>query len=368
MVDADNGAAAVKASLIVPCWNSAATLERCLACVRAQTAPSFEAIFVDDGSTDATGALLAAAAAQDARLRVLSRPHRGVSAARNAGLDAARGTYVFFADPDDAFSPEMIAKGVAAMEADGADYCVFPHRERRADEDAFRLVPLGAPCRYASNAEIVARHMSRMFGYSADQVRAWYAGAPLTAHRFLGGVCWCVYRRALIEARHVRFDERIELYEDALFNCAYMLGAERMTCIEEPLYDYILSGGGAVARLRRGVRELRNKLEMLRARRALDAASGGRLREMYVGSCVFSLLEMAQIVLTGRAPLREGLRLIAAYGRDDAVRAALRAFPLSWRRPVLAAAVLVLRGVFARGGKGGRGDSSGERSMACVQS
>ena len=118
------------ASLIVPCWNCAATLGRCLACVRAQTHPDFEAIFVDDGSTDATGARLADAARADARLRVVTQPHRGVSAARNAGLDAARGTYVFFADPDDAFSPDLIAKGVAAMEADRADYCVFPYREK----------------------------------------------------------------------------------------------------------------------------------------------------------------------------------------------------------------------------------------------
>ena len=64
------------ASLIVPCWNCAATLGRCLACVRAQTHPDFEAIFVDDGSTDATGACLTDAARADARLRVVTQPHR----------------------------------------------------------------------------------------------------------------------------------------------------------------------------------------------------------------------------------------------------------------------------------------------------
>ena len=335
------------ASLIVPCWNCAATLARCLACVRAQTHPDFEAIFVDDGSTDATGARLAAAARADARLRVLSRPHRGVSAARNAGLDAARGTYVFFADPDDAFSPALIEKGVAAMEADGADYCVFPYREKGEGEAAFRLVPLKGACRHATNAAIVARHMSRMFGYSVAHVRAWYAGAPLGAHRLQGGVWRCVYRRALLEARRVRFDEDVALYEDALFNCAYMLEAERMTCIEEPLYDYLPSRRGAVARLRGGLAELRNKLALLRARKALDAARGGRLAPLYVGSCVFSLLEMLKIVLAGRAPRREGLRLVRAYGRDATVRAALRAFPLSARRPVLALAVLALRAYFS---------------------
>ncbi|MGN0846657.1 MAG: glycosyltransferase family 2 protein [Kiritimatiellia bacterium] len=331
------------ASIIIPCWNSEATLERCLACVRAQTLEGFEAIFIDDGSTDGTGAKLAAAARRDPRIRVLTQPNRGVSAARNAGLDAARGEFIFFADPDDAFSAEMLAKGVAAMEAAGADYCVFPYRERSADEAEFHLVPLKGTCRYASNAEIVSRHLSRLFGYSAEQVRAWYAGEPLYRHRLQGGVWRCVYRRALIEAHGVRFDERIALYEDAMFNCEYMLHAARMTCVEEPLYDYILLRTGAVARLRRGRRELANKLELLRKRKELDAKSGGRLGPMYACSCVFSLLEMLALVFTRRAPFGEGLRLVNAYGRDAVVRAAVRDFPLSWRRPVLALAVRVLR-------------------------
>ena len=67
---------------------------------------------------------------------------------------------------------------------------------------------------------------------------------------------------------------------------------------------------------------------------------------MYAGSCVFSLLEMLRIVLSGRAPLGEGLRLVDAYGRDPVVRAALRAFPLSVRHPALALAVWTLRARF----------------------
>ena len=132
---------ALKASLVIPCWNSGETLARCLACVRAQTLEGFEAIFVDDGSTDATATMLEEAAAVSSAIRVITLEHQGVSAARNAGLDAARGEFIFFADPDDAFSPEMLAKGVAAMEAEKADYCVFPYREKFEDEADFHLVP-----------------------------------------------------------------------------------------------------------------------------------------------------------------------------------------------------------------------------------
>ena len=118
----------MKASIIIPCWNTEATLARCLTCVRAQTLVDFEAIFVDDGSSDGTSRILAGAAAQDERFRVITQENRGVSAARNAGLDAARGEFIFFVDPDDAFSSEMLAKGIAAMEAEDAEYCVCPYR------------------------------------------------------------------------------------------------------------------------------------------------------------------------------------------------------------------------------------------------
>ena len=331
------------ATLIVPCWNAAGTLEACLACVRAQTLTDFEAIFVDDGSTDGTAAILASAAAEDSRIRVITQQNRGVSAARNAGLDAARGEYVFFADPDDTFSPEMLARGVAAMEADGADYCAFAYRQRDVTEKEFRLVALKGDYRYRTNAEVRAGFMSRMFGYSPAQVRAWYAGTPLFAHREQGGVWRCVYRRAIIEAHHVRFDEEISLYEDAMFNCEYMLHAQSMTCIPDPLYDYALQARGAIARLRRSRRELTNKLALLRRRKAIDSAAGGALAESYSCSCVFSLLEMLTLVFRTDVPFREGFRLVREYAADATVRRALREFPLSARKPFLALSVIVLR-------------------------
>ena len=331
------------ASLVIPCWNAAQTLPACLACVRAQTLGDFEAIFVDDGSIDGTAAILAAAAAEDPRIRVISQPNRGVSSARNAGLDAARGTYIFFADPDDTFSHEMLARGVAAMEADGADYCVFAYRQRDVGSEGFRLVALKGNYCYLANVEIRAGFMGRMFGYSPVHVRAWYAGTSLYAHREQGGVWRCVYRRAIVEAHHVRFDEAIDLYEDAMFNCEYMLHAQSMTCIQEPLYDYALHSQGAISRLRRSRRELTNKLALLRRRQALDAAAGGTLAESYSCSCVFSLLEMITLVFRTDVPFREGFGLVREYAANPTVRRALRDFPLSVRKPFLALSVLFLR-------------------------
>ncbi len=77
-------------SVLLPCYNAAATLPEALASLTAQTLPDFEVIAVDDGSTDATADLLHAAARADSRFSILTQPHAGIVSALNLGLSACR--------------------------------------------------------------------------------------------------------------------------------------------------------------------------------------------------------------------------------------------------------------------------------------
>jgi glycosyltransferase involved in cell wall biosynthesis len=88
-------------SLLMPCYNAAATLPEALASIAAQTFGDYEVVAVNDGSTDATPDLLAAAARNDPRWRVLTRPHGGILAALNAGLAECRGRFIARMDADD---------------------------------------------------------------------------------------------------------------------------------------------------------------------------------------------------------------------------------------------------------------------------
>ena len=90
----------VEISVVVPCWNVEPYLARCLESVFAALPANAEVIAVDDGSTDGTLAVLESSAKSEQRLKVVARPHRGVSAARNAALEMAKGRIVFFVDPD----------------------------------------------------------------------------------------------------------------------------------------------------------------------------------------------------------------------------------------------------------------------------
>ena len=332
-----------KASVIIPCWNVEKWVEDAVNSVLRNTFSDFEVIAVDDGSTDSTGTILERLAAADERVRVVHQSNRGLSGARNGGLDVARGEYVFFLDGDDTFEPEFLSLGVNEMSATGADLCIFPMRITEFDASVSREDPLRADYHCDTPADIRARFIPRFIGFSMEHVRRWYGGTPLFDNRELGSVCRCVYRRELIERYHMRFDENIVLYEDALFNCDYLLRAQKTTCRPEPVYNYVLHAGGLIANRNRALRVFKNKLTLLRVRQALNEREGGSLGSLYAASCVLALLEMVALLRNLRVGWGEGLRIVREYASDPEVRAALRAFPLSWRKPMLALAVLAVR-------------------------
>ena len=107
------------ASFVVAAFNAEATLARTLRSLGRQTMPSWEAIVVDDGSTDGTGRLAAAWSRHDPRVRLVRQVNRGASAARNTGLAAASGTFVAFVDADDTIAPSYLSRLIRAATRDG---------------------------------------------------------------------------------------------------------------------------------------------------------------------------------------------------------------------------------------------------------
>lgn len=108
-------------SIIVPAYKVENYLQKCIDSILAQTFTDFELILVEDGSPDGCPALCDAAAAKDARIRVLHQKNGGLSAARNAGLDVARGEWIGFVDSDDYIAPEMYETLYKAVQNTGAD-------------------------------------------------------------------------------------------------------------------------------------------------------------------------------------------------------------------------------------------------------
>lgn len=108
-----------KFSIIVPVYKVEQYLDRCIQSILKQTFTDFEVILVDDGSPDNCGVICDNYAAKDDRIVVLHQINQGLSAARNNGLDIARGEYICFVDSDDWIEHEMLAE----IEADLLSKC-----------------------------------------------------------------------------------------------------------------------------------------------------------------------------------------------------------------------------------------------------
>lgn len=134
--------AAPLVTVIMPSFNAERFIVESIDSVIAQTVEDWELIVVDDASTDATTAIVAACRRRDSRIRLLpQRTNRGAAGARNLGLDHARGEWIGFIDSDDVWYPQKIAKQTAAMEASHADLSYTGYERRRDDRAAIVSVP-----------------------------------------------------------------------------------------------------------------------------------------------------------------------------------------------------------------------------------
>jgi len=211
-------AAAPTLSLIVPVYNVAPFLPRCLDSIADSHGISTEVIIVDDGSTDECPAILARYAAQHPNFRVIRQENGGLSAARNAGLDQAQGEYIAFVDSDDYVTPGYYANLVRLAASFAVPMAVgngvYHFEGRNEDYPIFRdNLPRGA-----------------MGGRELLKLR-------LKSKTFLHMVWMHVYRRDFIERNSLRFVPRL-IHEDVPWTTQAFLLAEQIAYDPTPGYFY----------------------------------------------------------------------------------------------------------------------------------
>jgi glycosyltransferase involved in cell wall biosynthesis len=210
-----------KFSIIIPVFNVAPYLRECLDSVLAQTFTDWEAICVDDGSTDESGAILDEYAEKDSRFKVIHQQNAGVSAARNAALGVVRGEWVWFVDSDDSIKPFALDAFVAINNK--ADV-TFISMELRG-EDGFSCAYL---LKSIDNEEV-----------NEDTSLSLYALMDNSLGIDAFGWTWDkIIRRELICNGCVRFDEEINFFEDELFALKIFQHAQTFSCMKDILYSY----------------------------------------------------------------------------------------------------------------------------------
>jgi glycosyltransferase involved in cell wall biosynthesis len=207
-------------SVIVPVYNVEKYLPKCLDSIINQTLRTIEIICVNDGSTDNSGNILNHYAAIDSRIKVLSQSNRGLSAARNTGLSAARGAFIQFCDSDDYYDIAMCETMLKAVTDNDIDIAVS---DVQVDYDG---VPRQPDTEYYCRIKQDGLYTISDKTFTATNVYVWNK----------------IYRKAIIDLYYIRFPEGL-LYEDAAFFFKYIYVANRIYYINKKLYHYLRRRG-----------------------------------------------------------------------------------------------------------------------------
>lgn len=222
-------------SIIVPIHNVEVYLLQCLDSLLSQSYTDIEVVAVDDGSKDNSWQVLQKYAV-DKRLCCVSQTNQGVSAARNKGLELAKGEYVMFVDADDWLAYDAVARCVEVMRESGADVCLFDYMREFGGKSERRSL----------------FDKSREFGEKACQALQCRMIAPvgqeLACPQMLDsfGTIWGkLYNRAAL--KNIKFVDLavIGTAEDTLFNCFAFLQVRKAVYLHEAFYHYRKYNAGA---------------------------------------------------------------------------------------------------------------------------
>ena len=214
-------------SVIIPVYNVEKYLQRCVDSILNQTYRDLELVLVDDGSLDNSGLMCDAYAAQDPRVRVIHKENGGVSSARNAGLDAAKGDYITFVDSDDYIDACMYEKMMAKAEMHNCDVVMCDCVKEFGDRS------------------VVYSHEIRAGFYDAVQLRKEYYPHLLMMENveYPATISNCIILwKSSMNTPDMRYAPGIRFSEDLLFGAKLLRRASSFCYMKnEPFYHYVMN-------------------------------------------------------------------------------------------------------------------------------
>lgn len=218
-------------SIILPVYNVALYLERCLDSLLEQTCQDYEVIAVNDGSTDDSPAILQRYLARMPALRIIHQQNSGLGAARNAGLTQARGKYIYFVDSDDYLAKKCLQTCITRLEKERLDVLFFATHIHSAITD--EPLPDYVTAYYQRPRQVINRVLS------AEDFFIKSIAARTETGQGYSVVVWG-YMFCAQTYRHLRFET--SKYEDEYFTTELLLGKRdaRVSCLADRLYHHIL--------------------------------------------------------------------------------------------------------------------------------
>lgn len=247
-----------KVSIVIPVYNVQRYLCQCLDSILAQSYQNWEAILVDDGATDDSGAICDRYACSDSRFRVIHKENGGAASAKNAGLDVVSGEYVAFIDSDDYVEPRWLEKLMATAEAEQADLVEF---------DFDRVYP--------THSEPGNQYQEPIRIFTPRE----YLGQYL--ENWTSSLFWTKLIRAEL-VHKIRFREERRCIDDEFFTYKVVSGAARIVRISDVLYHYRQRSSSAVFNVKNRRQIADDALEVLIERYEWVCSRFPELRQSYL--------------------------------------------------------------------------------------
>lgn len=213
-----------KISVIIPMYNVEKYLSATLSSLQTQTFDDFEAICVDNGSTDQSLSVLREITAKDSRIKIIEQENRGVSAARNAALDRASGEYIAFLDSDDLMHPQMLETMLHALETSDSDivYCDYV-RFNDGEDVSFEKVTSPA-------IREIPEHFKTFLSKKEKPL------VPALWNK--------LYRTELF--KNIRLPEDVSIAEDFVAICSVLFAAKKVSYVPASLIYYRQRSGSLI--------------------------------------------------------------------------------------------------------------------------
>ena len=219
-----------KISIIIPVYNVAEYLPKCLDSILTQTLSDIEIICINDGSTDNSSDILQNYSSKDKRIKIVNQSNQGISAARNAGLKIVQSEYVMFVDSDDYIAPDMAEKLYRTMETDKPDVVI-------CSAECVNLLPKDA-------SPDVIEWQSWLQPWFDEYVKPTgiYDVPKTIKHEFISVVWNKLYKTDIIKNYKIEFPLGL-IEEDEYWLWAYMIHCKKYAFINERLYFYVKRSG-----------------------------------------------------------------------------------------------------------------------------
>lgn len=237
-------------TVVIPSYNVEAYYSECLQSLLDQTYTNFEALCIDDGSTDSTVEVGRRTVGDDPRFVFVEQENAGQSAARNVALDRARGVYVLHLDSDDSYSPDALEVLVKKAQDEELDLLCFSASTFYETRELNRTHPENQDNRRDIEGVMDGYHLFTAF----ERVDS-----------FRPSACLFMYRREMIEDAGLRFEEGV-IHEDLLFTMQVFPLAQRAAFLNRVLYRRRMRAGSTMTSARsiknvRGLFVVAEKLE-----------------------------------------------------------------------------------------------------------